>query len=205
MITDAQFLEAANTLKCGIAAIKTVYQIEAAGQGYLTDGRVKILFEGHRFWKSLNKVGFNDNKLTTIANLSFDNTNVLYKNWDKSKYKGGVKEWIRMSVAIAICKDFKVDPEIALDSASYGSFQIMGENSKLCDYNTAHEMLAAYNTGGEAEQLKSFCKFVINSNLGDELRAHNWTGFAKGYNGTGYRENKYDIKMAALYAKLSRA
>jgi hypothetical protein len=201
MITEQQFFNASKIIGCSISAIRAVYDVEAAGRGYLTDGRVKILFEGHRFWKRLSKVGgVTDIVLQQQAKL---HPNVLYKNWDKKQYKGGAAEWDRMSEAIALCSELNVNPIIALDSASYGSFQIMGENALLCGYANSQEMLAAYNSKGEAEQLDSFCRFVKATGLDDELRAKNWAAFAKGYNGTSYRENSYDKKLAAADKKYS--
>jgi hypothetical protein len=37
--------------------IKTVYTVESNGSGFLKDGRAKILFEGHIFWKQLTDKG----------------------------------------------------------------------------------------------------------------------------------------------------
>ena len=198
MITEQEFQDAANIIGCEVAAIKSVYEVEAAGRGYLDDGRVKILFEGHRFWKQIVKSGRNPQDF--ISN-NHQYSNVLYKIWDKKQYKGGSAEWDRVSKAIEVCTKLNLQPELALDSASYGSFQIMGENSLLCGYATAQEMLAAYNNGGEQEQLDSFCRFVKSTKLDDELRAKNWAGFAQGYNGSKFRENKYDVKLAKAYSK----
>ena len=198
MITEQQFKDAAAIIGCETAAIKAVYEVEAAGRGYLPDGRVKILFEGHRFWKQIVKSGADPVK---FISLNKEYSNVLYKKWDKKQYLGGAKEWDRVSKAIEVCNKLNLAPELALDSASYGSFQIMGENSALCGYATAHEMLAAYNNVGEQEQLNSFCRFVKSTGLDDELRSKNWAAFAQGYNGTAFRENKYDVKLATAYNK----
>lgn len=198
MITEDQFKAAANLVGCEIAAVKAVYYVEAAGRGYLPDGRVKILFEGHRFWKQLVKAK-KDPQVFIKSNPQYKN--VLYPVWDKRQYKGGPSEWDRMSKAIEVCNLLGVEPELALDSASYGSFQIMGENSVLCGYPTAHEMIADYNNGGEAEQLKSFIRFIKATHLDNELRDRNWAAFAKGYNGTQYLLNKYDTKLLQEYGK----
>lgn len=198
MITTQEFEDAAKIIGCEVAAIRAVYEVEAAGRGYLPDGRVKILFEGHRFWKQIVNAGADPVK---FISLNKEYSNVLYKKWDKKQYIGGPGEWDRVSKAIEVCNKLNLQPELALDSASYGSFQIMGENSVLCGYATSHEMLAAYNNGGEHEQLNSFCRFVKSTKLDDELRDKNWAAFAQGYNGTAFRENKYDIKLAAAYAK----
>ena len=201
MITENEFKVAADLIGCEINVIKAVYYVEAAGRGYLPDKRVKILFEGHRFWKNLQKAGA-DPQAFIKANPGY--SNVLYKFWDKKQYKGGAFEWMRMSLAIEVCNKLGVPTECAMDSASYGSFQILGENSVACGYATAHEMIAAYNNGGEAEQLNSFVRFVKATGLDDELRAKNWAAFAKGYNGTAFRLNKYDTKLANQYLKYSR-
>jgi hypothetical protein len=196
MITEDEFQDAANIIGCEKNAIKAVYQVEAAGKGYLPDGRVKILFEGHRFWKQLVKAGIDP---ITFISANKQYSNVLYQKWDKKQYKGGTKEWDRMSQAIEVCTKLNLSPELALDSASYGSFQIMGSNAELCGYKNAQDMLAAYNNGGEAEQLDSFCRFVKATHLDDELIAKNWAAFAQGYNGSQFAANKYDIKLAAAY------
>lgn len=198
MITDDQFQSAANIIGCKVACIKAVYEVEAAGRGYLPDGRVKILFEGHRFWKQLIKAG----EAPAIFIKSHpEYSNVLYKDWTKSKYKGGALEWDRVSQALNVCIQLSCSPEAALKSASYGSFQIMGENCLLCGYATAQEMISEYNLGGEAEQLTSFIQFIKATHLDDELRDLNWAAFAKGYNGTQYRLNNYDKKLYVAYLK----
>lgn len=198
MITEQEFKDAAAIIGCEVAAIRAVYEVEAAGKGYLPDGRVKILFEGHRFWKQIVKSG--QSPLAFITDHP-EYSNVLYQVWDKKQYKGGAAEWDRMSKAIEVCLILNLHPELALDSASYGSFQILGENSQLCGYESAHKMLTQYNLGGEGEQLASFCRFVKSTRLDDELRDKNWAKFAQGYNGSQFAANKYDVKLANAYNK----
>lgn len=193
MITELQFHRAAQLLNAPISVIKAVYEVEALGKGYLPDGRVKILFEGHRLWKILNKKGVPENKLVGAASKY---PNVLYKKWDRKQYKGGAAEWDRMSEAYLVCDFLNIGRPTALEAASYGSFQIMGENHKLCGYESAHEMLAAYNNKGESEQLDSFIRFVKSKKIDGYLRNKQWAKFANAYNGTGYRENMYDVKLA---------
>lgn len=216
MLTEQDFFRAAKILRCRISRIKAVYDVEAAGRGYLSDGRVKILFEGHRFWKALVKAGKNPvaflqgtpNLKPTDPNYIAPRDqyrNILYKDWDKTQYKGGAAEWLRFHEATEICKILEVNTILALDCCSFGSFQIMGENATKCGYANSHEMLSAYDAKGENEQLEGFCKFLINTKLDDELRDGNWAGFAKGYNGTAYRKNMYDLKLKAADEKYSRA
>ncbi|MES2287359.1 MAG: N-acetylmuramidase family protein [Bacteroidota bacterium] len=198
MITNQQFEDAAELLGTEVAAIKAVYEVEAAGKGYLPDGRVKILFEGHIFWKQIKKAGKEPIDFIT-QNTQY--MNVLYPKWDKKQYKGGEAEWNRMGQAMEVCAKLNLSPELALDSASYGSFQILGLNAELCGYTSAQDMLSQYNLKGEAEQLASFIRFVKSTHLDDELKNKEWAKFAQGYNGSQFALNKYDQKLANAYNK----
>lgn len=198
MITDQEFKTAADIIGCEPACIKAVYEVEAAGSAYLPDGRVKILFEGHRFWKQIAKSGVNP------ATIQKGYENVLYQKWDRKQYKGGTGEWDRMSKAIELCKAHDLNALLALNSASYGSFQIMGENFIACGYPDSQAMLAAYNEKGESEMLYSFVRFVKANHLDDELRDKNWPKFAEGYNGSQYKANNYDKKLFVAYTKYSK-
>lgn len=200
MITEQQFFKAAEILQSSISVIKAVYEVEASGRGYLPDGRVKILFEGHRLWKRLSKRGVSEIKLKEAASKY---PNVLYKEWDKTQYKGGKAEWDRVSQAYLVCDFVGVGRGVALEAASYGSFQIMGENHSLCGYDSAQTMLTSYNNGGEAEQLNSFIRFVKARNIDSFLRDKQWAKFASAYNGTGYKKNMYDVKLAVADRRFS--
>jgi hypothetical protein len=50
----------------------------------------------------------------------------------------------------------------------------------------------------------AFCGFIKSNKLDTHLRKHDWARFARGYNGPGYAENKYDEKLARAYAKHSK-
>lgn len=170
---------AAKKLGCAVAAVRAVIDVESRG-GFLPDGRPKILFERHYFSR-LTK-GVHDSKHPDISN----------RQW--GGYKGGAAEYDRLHRAIALNRD------AALRSASWGAFQIMGDNCKIagCTSNKVEEFVASM-VAGEPEQLDAFVSFVTNNHLDDELRRLDWVGFARGYNGLGYKKNKYDEKLAAAY------
>ena len=48
-LTAADFARAAKNLNVEIAAIRAVAEVEAAGAGFLPDGRPAILYEAHMF------------------------------------------------------------------------------------------------------------------------------------------------------------
>jgi hypothetical protein len=84
-------------------------------------------------------------------------------------------------------------------------FQIMGFNYGLCGYDHVYDF--AMDMGvSEGKHLLAFCGFVKRASSGGKalvayLRARDWAGFARGYNGPGYQANQYDVKLAKAYTR----
>ena len=187
MITQKAFEDSAALLGVEQAVIKAVAEVESSGDGFLPSGHPKILFEPHVFWQELLKRNISPGSITGAADI-------LYKNWQTGKYGKTSAQPERLKRAIAINKD------AALSSASWGRFQIMGYNYGLAGFSDVESFVAAMHID-EDQQLIAFVNFVNNKNLVDELQRKDWAGFAKGYNGSGYKANKYDEKLAAAYQK----
>lgn len=174
------------------AAVRAVCEIESGGRsGFLPDGRPIILFEGHIFWRELKKRGIDPEKYSEAY------SDVLFPKWDKSKYKGGAAEHNRLERAMAL------NEEAALCSASWGMFQIMGFNYKLCGYASVHEYVQAIKSDA-GNHLLSFARFLKNTGIDQPLRKLDWAGFAVKYNGPGYRQNQYDVKLQQAYMKYKK-
>jgi hypothetical protein len=77
----------------------------------------------------------------------------------------------------------------------------MGFNHKICGYADVHTFVASQRTA--KGQLEAFLAFCQGNNLVKHLRAKNWARFAAGYNGSGYKVNAYDTKMASAYEKFA--
>lgn len=191
MITDTDIKESALIIGCDEAAIRAVKEVESGGEGMLPDGKVKILFEPHVFWKQLKFLGVNPQELVDKdASLK----DILYPIWKSGAYGKVSAQHSRLDRAI------KINREAALKSASWGLFQILGLNFKkagCCDV----EEFVSKNISGEPAQLKLFLTYIRNTGLDDELRAHDWAGFAYQYNGSLYRKNNYDGKLKAAWIK----
>jgi len=187
MITEKAFNDSAILLGVEPATIKAVAEVESSGEGFLPTGHPKILFEPHVFWAELKKRG-KDPKTITGA------SDILYEKWTTGKYGKTSAQPERLKRAIAINK------EAALSSASWGRFQIMGYNWAASGFATLDAFIAAMHID-EDQHLYAFINFVKSKNLVDELQRKDWAGFAKIYNGAGYKANKYDEKLAAAYNK----
>lgn len=76
-LNDNDFQQAATLLTCDVPAIKAVAEVESSGDGFLSDGRVKILFEGHKFYKYTNGA------------YAQSHPTICYKVWTKAHYAKG--------------------------------------------------------------------------------------------------------------------
>ena len=190
---QGQLLSMASQFGIEPAVILAIQQIESGGNGFLPDGRPKILFEGHVFWSQLKKIGKNPETLTS------GNENILYPSWDKSKYKGGAAEYDRLENAK------KIDEIAALKSASWGEFQIMGFNHSSVGYADVKTFVEAMHIPNGAS-LKAMLEFCKNKNLLKHVSGNSkdWAKFAYGYNGSGYAQNQYDVKLAAAYERFKK-
>jgi hypothetical protein len=88
-----------------------------------------------------------------------------------------------------------LDPWAAFQACSYGKFQILGENFRACGFDTpwAFAFSQAYD---EASQLKAFESYIKANGILSPLRVALWSTVAAMYNGTAYRVNQYDVKLA---------
>jgi hypothetical protein len=170
--------------------IKTVYTVESNGNGFLKDGRPRILFEGHIFWKQLKDKGIPPEPHVK------GNEDILYPKWTKQYYaRNPADEYKRLEKAV------RIDREAAYMSASWGLFQVMGMNYKAAAFASVDAYVAAQQESAY-QQLRAFLHFIRNSKLLDLLKQQQWEAFAKHYNGPGYKENNYDVKLKNTYAML---
>lgn len=192
-ITQEDFSRAAGELGVPVAAIRAVTNVESRGTGFLKDGRPLILFERHIMRRQLIK----NDRATDAQHFSMTQPDIV--NSKPGGYLGGSEEWDRLASAIDI------DRTSALESASWGLFQIMGFHWQSLGYASVQAFVNAMYKD-EGSQLDAFVRFInANPNLLRALKARDWTAFAKGYNGPAFEKNRYDTKLAAAYSSFSGA
>ena len=175
-----------------VPLVRTVYAVESGGIGFI-GLKPKIRFEGHVFWAELKAAG-----LDPRAHAA-GNEDILFEKWDKRFYQGGLAEFTRLERARRIAE------APALRSASWGLFQVMGQNAEWLGYADVRALVAAMENR-EADHLESFGRFIQKKKrngtpLIELLRAHDWAGFAEGYNGASFKKNQYDTKLAEAYER----
>jgi hypothetical protein len=83
-------------------------------------------------------------------------------------------------------------------ATSFGAFQIMGFNYDDAGFNSIEKMINAMKT--PEGQIIAFSNFIQNNpKIHIALKNHNWTVFAKLYNGPNYAQNNYDNKIREAY------
>ena len=97
-----------------------------------------------------------------------------------------------------------IDPVAALESTSWGLFQILGYHAADLDYSQVERFVEAMGAN-ERAHLDAFARFIggrtfEGRTLVHWLRERDWGRFARAYNGPGYAKNKYNAKLKEAYA-----
>ena len=186
VIVEKDYEWAAEYLGVEKAALKAVIAVETGMRGgFIVEGKPRILFEGHIFWKRLIA-----HKINPIP-WSKKYPKIVYKNWTKLYYAGGAKEYERLAIAA------KINRESALESISMGLFQIMGMNYKLCSCSSVEEMWNLM-CKDEVSQFILGIEFLRNGGYIPYLVKKDWRGLARKYNGSG-QVDVYSKKLLSAY------
>jgi hypothetical protein len=186
-VTAEEIDAIADDLKVEHAAFRAVIAVEAAGSGFDKAGRPKALFERHHFYKHL--------KDAPGLQANAESEGLAYPKWGTKPYPKGSD-----AVYAEIERACLIDEEAALLSTSWGLGQIMGSNFKMAGCPSVQAMVEEA-CESEAGQLRQMAAFIKSAGLQDELMTKNWAKFARGYNGPGYAQNAYDVKLAQAYEK----
>ena len=170
------------------AALLAVAEVESGGRAlYDVDGHKEpaIRFEGHYFDRRLSgrirdyarKNGLSAPEAGKIAN---------------PKSQGD--RWLLLERAMGL------DKKAALESTSWGLGQVMGAHWEWLGFASV-DALVAEARGSVAGQVQLMLRFIEKAGLVDVMRACDWRGFAKRYNGPAFARNNYDTRMAAAYQR----
>jgi N-acetylmuramidase/Putative peptidoglycan binding domain len=175
--------KAASGLGVHPAEIWTVLTVETSGCGYLSDRRPQILYERHKFH------GHTKGKYSEHADISQSTAGGYGRH--------GASQYSRLARAVAL------DRKAALHSTSWGLGQIMGSNFAQAGFKNVEGMVDAM-LHSEDEQLAATAAFLgHDKKLLSAMQSHDWAAFARKYNGPNYAINKYDVRLADHYKKLS--
>ena len=182
-MTFAAIERAAADLDVPLSHILAIAQIESAGDGFLTDGRPKILYERHVMYRRLAETELD-------ADVLADSYPALV-NPRRGGYMGKVFEHGRLKSARMI------HDLCALESCSWGAFQIMGYHWQALGYDSVQHFCLCMQKDEDAH-LDALVRFIrIDPKLHAALKAGKWPTVARLYNGPAYAEHGYDTRLAS--------
>jgi len=183
-LSDTGLQDCARLLNVGAAEIWTILSVETHACGFLPDRRPQILFERHLFHQQTKGV--------------FDTSHPSISASTPGGYAGGAREYDRLHEAVALNRI------AALSSASWGLGQVLGLNWKVAGFAGLDPMIKAMQDS-EDQQLSAVANFLHARKLHQLLAAHDWSGFAREYNGPDFQKNAYDARLKSAFAGFSKA
>lgn len=194
----ADYVRAGQDIKCHPGMVEALALKETRGQPFLPDGRPAILFERHTFYKRLNivrKPGVSQAAQTALRNKAFAESPDIC-NPRSGGYKGKAAEYQRLDRAIAYSET------AALESASWGQFQIMGFNAVAIGYGSVQEFTTLMGQDVQ-EHLRALVRFInATPRALRGIREQNFAMLAEAYNGPAYAKNNYDTDLKKLFDRV---
>lgn len=218
----------AGSLDCEPATLKAIARVESGGRSSFWrlnghDGAhiPALVFERHYFSRLTRRVYDNAHPDISWARSYRKNDRLGQRDLAMHDgqidaddvYGGYARGYLRLINA------YRLDPDAALKSCSWGKFQIMGENHQLCDHDFADDFVGEMCISEHA-QIKLLAAFIRrkprawrdpkNKSLGKEIslwdavKTKNWAAIAFNYNGPDYKTHRYDEKLRAAYEEYSK-
>lgn len=118
------------------------------------------------------------------------------------RYLLGIQNYKRLAKAYQLAKANLGDGSAALESCSWGAFQIMGENWKRMGYASVSAFTKAMSRS-EKEQLKAFVLYIkhVKPQIIAYIKKEQWAKAAEAFNGPSYKQNNYDVLLKNAYKK----
>lgn len=189
-VTDADIASMARALRCHPADLEAIAEVESNGFGWFPDGRIKILFEKHWFYKLLPEA----------KRAGAVKAGLAHKSW-VSPAKGGYKDQADADSRYRLFeRAIAINPDAAYQSISMGTYQIMGFNHALCGHQSAKQMFDAF-CESETYQLSAFVAFLNKKGLDKAIREGDFAKVEAIYNGGGLN-GAYATKMRKASERL---
>ncbi|MEW9804425.1 N-acetylmuramidase domain-containing protein [Mesorhizobium marinum] len=186
--TADEIAEVAAEFGIEAAALLAVAEVESGGSAFASIGgrqEPMIRFEGHYFDRCLSG---DARAVARAAGLASPVAGAVANPASQAA------RWRMLERAAAI------DRKAAYESTSWGLGQVMGAHWAWLGFENV-DRLVAEARAGTAGQTRLMARFIVKAGLADALKRHDWSAFARGYNGPGYRRNAYHAKLAAAHRR----
>lgn len=192
-IDDVDLPRIGERIGVGEDVLHAFLEVEAAGSGFDSQGRVKMLFEPHIFFRLLKGTQRDQAVAEGLA----------YSKWRRGYPKDS---YPRLERAM------EINSSAALKAASWGLGQVLGENHHQLGYDSVEDMVADF-AEDEENQVEGLVQFTITNHIDDDLKriqqkidrgekvtAADAIPIVRVYNGPKFAENDYHNRFVkALY------
>lgn len=215
-ITEGQWKEFAKNLECEVNVLKAIAIVESGGRSafWVVNDQA-----GHKVHAP--KINFERHTFSRLTSRRYDQTNpdISWRKAYLSRSKAPVGSpnaslhdkrvdpedlYDEHQAYMRLVKAWSLDEAAAIQSTSWGKFQIMGENHKRCKVGL--DDFVSKMCRNEAGQVELLANFIRNQRpLWEAVKAKDWARIAKYYNGDQYKNYDYDTKLKQAYEKLNRS
>lgn len=185
-ITNADFVAFASLMGVPVNHVRGVRKVEAPRGAYTDDGIPSPLYERHVAYRNAEHG----------PALARSHPSLFYpKGYGRGGYGAYSAQFDKVVAACAF------DPYAAFAGASWGAFQVLGENAEELGYDGPFEMVLSL-VESEAAHLECFRRYITVNGLLDEFQLcrpgdpDSCIPFVRRYNGPGYAEFNYHVKLA---------
>jgi len=204
-IQQQDFVNAGAALNVRPYLLHALYATESSGSGFDENGRLKILYEPHvvsrNTGRRLDRIDFpwvwRDKQI--MVRLSYRRWVPLHKvakhQWHPYR-ESDTGRWEMLATVYEL-------EEHALKGASYGGFQILGENAVSLGYRDTLDMIETMYEG-EAAHLDAAIRFIRRNNGIDALRAGDSQTIERIWNGK-YAGGRFAAKFDRHVSDQKRA
>lgn len=204
--SDELYQRFASQIGVSSAALKTIRAVEIGrnGNAFVSERKPAILFEGSIFWKLLKDAGKNP------AKYAKGNEDVIYERYNSKYYKYGEAEYDRKQKAIdavydVLPSEVSTIEKIALESCSFGAFQILGINYAQCGCEDIYgfNFMMETNEG----QFEAVINYIGNdtemlNSIADGITP-DWKTFAKRYNAGQCQIGRFETSLRTEYERIT--
>ncbi|AGA74244.1 peptidoglycan-binding protein [Pseudomonas plecoglossicida] len=204
LLKNSDMVRAADRLGVPLAAVYALNEVESKGRGFLDNGKPVILYERHIMYVRLQKIRRlcdDQDELERLTDQLQQRADELAKQFPAlvnpkfGGYVGGTAEHQRLAQARLI------DDQAALESCSWGAFQVMGFNWESLGYASVQAFVEAMSRS-ESDQLEAFVRYIeADPTLLKALKSLKWAKVAELYNGPDYKRNLYDVKLQRAFER----
>lgn len=192
--TEQDWVNCARALNCPPENLLAVKAVESGGSAFNSDGRLVLAYEDHVFGK---RTGYRFQKTHPhLSRRGFKHVKSVAPS-DPHPHKLNQEErWMLLAEAC------ELDFDAAVQSCSYGMWQIMGFNYRKLSFSSPMHMIEVMYEGYEG-QWECFLRFCRYAGCLDALRKGDWLTFERLYNGGG-QKGAYAKRLAHYQSEAKR-